>query len=127
MAAQVNANELVDRYVAIWNEPKPELRRKLIDETWAEEGVYYNRLFTAGGRDLIDLVIGTANQEYTAKGLTFRSGSDAFGHHGGIRFTWSLVVAANGEVETLCEDFLILDEHGLIAVDYQFGLRTFPI
>jgi hypothetical protein len=29
---------LVDRYVALWNEPDPDARRKMIRELWAPDG-----------------------------------------------------------------------------------------
>ena len=126
-ANTVNYNELIDRFVALWNEPDPQARRKLVDELWAEDGTYVNRLFTAQGRDLIDNVIATAHKDYVAKGFSFKSSSNANAHHNGITFTWVLVCSATGEVDTFCEDFIILDDRGQIALDYQFGLRTPPI
>ena len=32
------AEELADRYVALWNEPDPDLRRELIEVLWSEDG-----------------------------------------------------------------------------------------
>lgn len=34
----IDINELADRYLAMWNEPDPEPRRKLVRELWAEDG-----------------------------------------------------------------------------------------
>jgi hypothetical protein len=36
----IQAQELVDRYVAVWNEPEPELRGKAIRELWAHDGTH---------------------------------------------------------------------------------------
>ena len=33
-------NQLVDRYVAVWNEPDAELRRRSIAELWVEDGAH---------------------------------------------------------------------------------------
>jgi hypothetical protein len=123
MGANSNFNQLVERYVAAWNEKDPLLRRKLIDETWAEDGAYYNRLFVCHGRDMIEAAIATAHDEYFAKGFCFKSQNDAYGHHGGVKFGWVMVTAATGEVDTFGQEFLILNEEGQIAIDYQFGLR----
>ncbi len=34
-------NTLVDQYVAVWNEPDADLRRKSITELWVEDGVQF--------------------------------------------------------------------------------------
>jgi len=116
-------NAIAERYVATWNEPDPQLRRKLIDELWAEDGVYYNRLFASAGRDGVEMAVSAAHTEYFAKGFSFRSRGDAYGHHNGMRFGWVLITTATGEVDTFGEEFLVLDDQGRIRIDYQFGLR----
>jgi hypothetical protein len=35
--------ELVDRYIAVWNEPDDEVRRKHIAELWVEDGDTYHK------------------------------------------------------------------------------------
>jgi hypothetical protein len=124
MVTGTNFNEMADRYVAMWNEKNPQIRRKLIDEFWAEDGAYHNRLFIAGGRDLIDNVISTAHDEYFAKGFSFKSQNDAYGHHNGIKFGWVMVTTATGEVDTFGQEFIILNDDGQAVIDYQFGIRT---
>ncbi|WP_019030806.1 hypothetical protein [Salinispora arenicola] len=121
--SQRSLNALVDRYIATWNEPEPDVRRKMIDELWAEDGTYYNRLFVCQGRDMVEAAISTAYREHTAKGFTFKSRNDAYGHHGGVKFGWVLAARSTGEVDTFGEEFLILDGSGRIVADYQFGLR----
>ena len=36
----IDPRELVDRYVAVWNEPDAELRRKAIHELWTQDGAH---------------------------------------------------------------------------------------
>lgn len=120
----IDYNKLADRYVAIWNEPDPLIRRKLIDEVWAEDGAYHNRLFTVWGRDMIENIISAAHADYSAKGFMFKSQNCSYGHHNGVRIGWVLVASGTGEVDTVCEDFLMLNDDGQIVLDYQFGLRT---
>jgi hypothetical protein len=36
-------NDLIERYLACWNETEPAARRKLIDDLWAEEASYAGR------------------------------------------------------------------------------------
>lgn len=116
-------NDLVDRYIAVWNEDDPDVRSKLVGELWAPDGTYYNRMFVASGRDVLTFVVGRAHDEYAAKGFCFRSRNDAYGHHRGLRFGWVMVSAATGEVDTFGEDYMLLDEDGLIARDYQFAMK----
>jgi hypothetical protein len=125
MAIGVNSNYnyLVDRYMATWNETDPILRRKLIDEVWAEDCAYFNRLFVARGRDMIEAAVSTAHTEYFAKGYSFKSQNDAYGHHKGVKFGWVMVFTATGEVDTFGQDFVTLDDDGRILTDYQFGMK----
>jgi hypothetical protein len=123
MGANSNYNQLVDRYIACWNERDPQIRRKLIDEIWAEDGTYFNRLFVCQGRDMVEAAIATAHEEYFAKGFSFKSQNDAYGHHGGVKFGWVMVTTATGEVDTFGHEFIILNDDGQIAIDYQFGVR----
>jgi hypothetical protein len=34
------AEELADRYVAVWNEPDADVRRKAVEQLWTEDGVH---------------------------------------------------------------------------------------
>lgn len=118
-----NYNAIADRYMATWNESDPGIRRKLIDEVWAEDGAYYNRLFVARGRDIIEAAVTAAHNEYFAKGFSFKSQNDAYGHHKGVKFGWVMIYTATGEVDTFGQDFVILDDEDRIVADYQFGMK----
>ncbi|WP_018635191.1 nuclear transport factor 2 family protein [Parafrankia elaeagni] len=116
-------NNFVDRYMASWNEEDPAARRKIIDEIWAEDGTYYNRLFVVSGRDMIENAVTAAHNEYFAKGFSFRSQNDAYGHHGGCLFGWVMVSTATGAVDTFGRDFIVTNADGQITIDYQFGMK----
>jgi len=49
-----NITELVDRYIAVWNEPDDEVRRKHIADLWVEDGGTYHKLIDARGYDAIE-------------------------------------------------------------------------
>jgi hypothetical protein len=40
LGEEVNASEVVAAYGAAWNEPDEDARRKLLDQAWADDGVY---------------------------------------------------------------------------------------
>ncbi|WP_018348363.1 hypothetical protein [Longispora albida] len=115
-------NRLADRYIASWNADDPAERRKIIDEIWAEDGTYVNRVFAVQGRDYIDFAVGRAHAEYAQKGFSFRSQGNAYGHHNGFKFGW-VMVDERGEVDTYGEDFMLVDDNGQITVDYQFAMK----
>jgi len=79
--------ELINRYLAAWNETDAAARRKLIDETWTEDGVYTDPLGVAVGREAIDATIAAVQGQFP--GFVFTLGAvDA--HHDIARFTWNL-------------------------------------
>jgi hypothetical protein len=118
-----NFNQIAERYVASWNEEDPDVRHKLVEELWAENGTYYNRLFVVSGREMIETAVGRAHEEYFSKGFSFRSQNDAYGHHQGLKFGWVMVSTATGEVDTYGQEFILLDDEGKISVDYMFGMK----
>ena len=49
--------DLIDRYIAAWNEPDTDRRRDLIARTYAEGANYLDPMLQAEGRDGIDAMI----------------------------------------------------------------------
>ena len=56
-AAMSNFTDLVDRYIAIWNETDDERRRDLIARTWTEDSTYLDPMVRGEGRGGIDAMI----------------------------------------------------------------------
>lgn len=84
----MNISELVARYIETWNETDPAVRRKAIDELWAEDGVYTDPLVVAEGRDQVDATIAAVQGQFPRLAFTLAGPVDA--HHNIARFTWSL-------------------------------------
>lgn len=123
MGAGTRYNEIADRYMACWTEQDDEQRHKLVEGLWAQDCQYFNRFFVCTGREQMEFAIGRAHEEYFAKGFTFRSQNDAYGHHAGMKFGWVMISDETGEVDTFGQDFIILNEEGKILVDYQFQMK----
>jgi hypothetical protein len=111
--------ELIERYLATWNEQDPRRRRTEIDTIWADDARYVDPLGVADGRDAIDTTIAGAQQQFP--GLRFRLAGPVDAHHNLARFTWEL--AANGDQEALvigfdvavlAEDGRLQDVHGFL-------------
>ena len=100
--------EIVQRYIASWNETDPERRRKLVGELWADQASYIDPLAAAHGQDEIDAVIAAAQAQFPGFVFTLNGPVDA--HHQQARFTWDLgpadaePVASGFDVAVMTED-----------------------
>jgi hypothetical protein len=81
-------NDLIERYLACWNETEPAARRKLIDDLWAEDASYIDPMAQAHGRDAIDATIAAVQGQFP--GLVFTPVGSVDAHHRQARFTWGL-------------------------------------
>ncbi len=80
--------QIIDTYLAAWNETDPGARRRLIDEMWAADGRYTDPLADVTGRDQLDAVIAAAQAQFG--GLEFSLAGPVDAHHHIARFTWHL-------------------------------------
>jgi hypothetical protein len=80
--------EIIERYIAAWNEADPGRRRSLIDAVWAADGSYTDPLADVRGREAIDAVIAAAQQQFP--GLEFSLGGPVDANHQQARFSWHL-------------------------------------
>jgi hypothetical protein len=87
-AAMSNFTDLVDRYIAIWNETDDERRRDLIARTWTEDSTYLDPMVRGEGRGGIDAMIRGVQAQFP--GLLFSRTSDVDAHNGRVRFAWEL-------------------------------------
>jgi hypothetical protein len=83
-----NFTDLVDRYIAIWNETDDKRRRDLIARTWTEDSTYLDPMVRGEGRGGIDAMIRGVQAQFP--GLLFHRTSDVDAHNGRVRFAWEL-------------------------------------
>jgi hypothetical protein len=80
--------EIVERYIATWNETDAGRRRELIDQVWAADGSYTDPLADVRGRAQIDAIVAGAQQQFP--GLEFRLAGPVDANHNQARFSWHL-------------------------------------
>ncbi len=80
--------ELIDRYIATWNETDPRRRKELIASTWTEDSRYVDPLVQGEGRNGINAMIEAVQKQFS--GLRFRRAGDVDAHHDRLRFKWEL-------------------------------------
>jgi hypothetical protein len=86
MATEVE--QVIDQYIAAWNETDPATRRALIARTWTEDGCYLDPLMSGEGHDGIDAMVGAVQTQFP--GHRFRRTGELDTHHDRVRFSWEL-------------------------------------
>ena len=133
-----SAAELAEKYLALWNEPDADLRRRMVEELWTEEGrhvlqppqeiraiaaqpgIGLTAILEARGYDEIEARAASAYDHWVAsKGLRFRGRDDVDRLGDVVQFHWE-AVAGDGEVVAVGLDFLVLAADGRIERDYTF-------
>jgi hypothetical protein len=105
--------DLVDRYIASWNETDGARRRDLIAQTFTPNASYIDPLMQAEGHFEIDGMIRGVQEHFPSH--RFRRSGKLDEHHNRIRFTWDLV-AEGGSVVAKGTDFAVVDAARLAAV-----------
>lgn len=83
-----NYTDLVDRYVAIWNETDAGRRRDLIARTWTGDALYVDPMMRGDGPSGIDAMIAAVQERYP--GLKIRLAGKIDSHNDRLRFGWEL-------------------------------------
>jgi hypothetical protein len=136
--ADIDIQNLIHRYVAVWNEPDAERRRAAIHELWSAdavhmlqppkellqtaEGLGFDRLvLEARGHHALEFRVTRAYEEFVAPGsFVFRSRGNADRLHDVVKFNWEMVPQDGGEVVGVGLEIFILGPDGRIVSDYQF-------
>jgi hypothetical protein len=134
----LDPNEIVERYVELWNEPDADVRRAAISELWTDDCAHIlqapqdirERAATVGfdfptlethGHEALEVRVTRAHEEFVAPGeYVFRSAGDAVRVGDAVKFRWEMVTADGGARAGAGLEFLILDARGRIRSDYQF-------
>lgn len=133
-----STDEFIDRYVALWNEPDAETRRKAIHELWAEDGRHVleppeemrataralgfpTQALELRGHDELERRVTRAHEEFVASGqYYFRSRGNAARLGDVVKFNWEMVPTDGGDIAGVGLDIFVLDADDRISVHYQF-------
>jgi hypothetical protein len=133
-----SAAELAEKYVALWNEPDADRRRRMIAKLWAEDGrhilqppeeiraiasqpgIAMTAILEAQGYEEIEARAASAYEHWVgSEGLSFRGRNDADRLGDVVKFHWE-AVAKDGTVFAVGLNFLVLTADGRIERDYTF-------
>jgi hypothetical protein len=113
--------DLIDQYVAVWNEPDPAHRRRRIAEVWAPNGTTCYRLLDARGYEAIEARVAGSWDRWLREGKYVFRPVKAISHHQAIRFDFAMISTGDGRVEARGLSYLLLDDDGRIVHDFQFN------
>jgi hypothetical protein len=133
-----SAAELAEKYVALWNEPDADRRRRMIATLWAEDGTHIlqppqeirgiaaqpgiamTAILKAQGYEEIEARAASAYEHWVgSEGLSFRGRDDADRLGDVVKLHWE-AVAKDGTVFAVGLSFLVLAADGRIERDYTF-------
>ena len=132
--------QLVDRYVALWNEPDPDFRRQAIRELWPPDGAqvlvdppeevrdaaarlaFPMPTLEVHGYDALEARVTRAHEMFIAPGeYVFElGGSPSCLLDNFVSLSWTLASRADGEKAGGGLNVLALGGDGRIRIDYQF-------
>jgi hypothetical protein len=132
-----NLTELVDRYVAVWNEPDPERRRGMIHDLWADNATHLLQppadikasaaavgmvpVLEICGHQALEQRVTRAHDQFVAPGtFTFRSRANPERIRDLVKLNWEMIRKEDGEVAAVGLELLFLDDRDRILTDYQF-------
>jgi len=111
--------KIVTQYMAAWNEADPTARQSLLEQCWADGGVYVDPNAELTGRESLSEHISKVQAGRPGARLEFMSGIDV--HHNVLRFLWRLV-RADGTYGDTSIDFGEIGPDGrLIRIIGFFG------
>jgi hypothetical protein len=130
--------QLAKKYLALWNEPDADRRRRMIAELWtadgrhilqppeeiraiaAQPGIGLTAILEARGHEQIEARAASAHEHWVgSKGLSFRGRDDADRLGDVVKFHWE-AFAQDGELIAVGLVFLVLAADGRIERDYTF-------
>jgi hypothetical protein len=133
-----SAAELAERYLAVWNEPDADQRRRMIAELWAEDarhilqppqeirgiaaqpGIAMTAILQAQGHEEIEARAASVHEHWVgSEGLNFRGREDADRLGDVVKLHWE-AIAKDGTVVAVGLCFLVLTADGRIGRDYTF-------
>lgn len=106
-------DDIVDRYLAAWNETDPAARQDRVARAWAEQGSYRDPALAADGHAAIAGMAAAVQQRFPDH--AFRRTGPIDAHNDRLRFGWELTPRAGGPPAVRGVDFATLAPDGRLA------------
>jgi hypothetical protein len=114
-------SSFIDQYVAVWNEPDADKRRRRIAAVWAPNGTTCYRLLDAHGYEAIEARVAGSWDRWLREGKFVFRAVKAVYHHRAIKLNFAMLATDSGKVEANGLSYLLADNDHRILHDYQFN------
>ena len=115
--------QMVSRYVAMWNETDDAIRRRTIAELWAPDGANYLKSAAYHGHAEIEARVTASHEKNVVQGGNrFRARPDFQCVQNGVLLTWEMLPQGSETVLAVGHEFFVLGDDGRILSDHQFIL-----
>jgi hypothetical protein len=125
-ATSAIASGIVDRYVAVWNEPDPAARRDAVASLWAPGGVEFVEGVQHRGHEELTDRVAHAYEEFVATGKYDVTWAGDMARHDDIITFTSQLTTPGGQVDWAARVFLLVGPDGLIKEDYHLTVKPLP-
>jgi hypothetical protein len=109
-----NPTELVERYLAAWNERDTIRRRDLIAKTYTESASYLDPHRRGDGHEGLSTMIAAVHERFP-ESYRFRLTSDVESHHDCLRFRWEAGGTKDAPLHFGGTDFAVVAPDGRLA------------
>ena len=117
----IDAQQLADRYAAVWNEADPIARPAEIERLWRPDGEHFVATKEARGHAALEeRVTGAYDKNVRIAGHAFRAVRNARKLRDVVTFNWEMIEPATHKVLAVGLEFLQIDADGRIVSDHQF-------
>ena len=117
---------IVDRYLAVWNEPDAGSRRAAVAAIWLPDATEFVHEVQFRGHEELDARVTRAHEAFVASGKYTVAGTGDVTRHGDLAAFTVQLVTGEGEVDWASRVFLLLDGDGRIREDYQLTIKPLP-
>jgi len=106
-----NVTEVVDSYLAAWNERDATRRKSLLAKTWTEDGSYVDPHRGGAGYDQLSAMMATVHERFGPE-YRFRLASRVDEYGDRVRFQWEAGGTREAPLHFVGTDFAILAKDG---------------
>ncbi|MEO8057907.1 MAG: hypothetical protein ABI671_06245 [Burkholderiales bacterium] len=113
---------IIERYLSMWNESDPDRRHEIVKGLWADDGENVSRRFDIRGVDEIVRRVDQAHTDWVqSKGFIFKAAGAADSHNHLILLPWEMAPRKGGMPEARGTDVFVLNGDGRIQSLYHFA------
>jgi hypothetical protein len=114
--------ELVQRFIRIWNETDATRRAEEVRTLWSDDGRHVMGANDSRGHEALEQRVAASNRRsILEKNYVFRPATGIQALSGVVKFRWDMAHRDTNEVVSAGVGFLMLDENQRIACDYLFA------